>query len=83
MAAPFVAGVSALRKQKNNAIQAPRLKEALLEGVDQIARLDQQVKSGGRLNAAQSLALIPKESNFQDKQTAMRYYYRYRYNKRR
>ena len=83
MAAPFVAGVSGLLKQKNNAIQAPRLKEALLEGVDQIARLDQQVKSGGRLNAAQSLALIPEAINFQDKQTVMSYYYRYRYHKRR
>ena len=55
MAAPHVAGTTALLKAAAPGASTAELKDALLRGADPLASLEERVGSGGRLNAARSL----------------------------
>ena len=58
MATPHVAGVAALLWAANPAATRAQVQTALLNGVDQKASLAGRVVTGGRLNAASSIALV-------------------------
>jgi hypothetical protein len=59
-ATPHVSGVAALIKSLAPYLNAQEVKQLLLAGVDKTPQLAQLVGSGGRLNAFNSLNLIPK-----------------------
>jgi subtilisin family serine protease len=56
MATPHVSGVAALLKQLHPAWGAPKLKQAILDSVDQTPALAGIVATGGRLNLANALS---------------------------
>jgi subtilisin family serine protease len=58
MATPHVAGVAGLLWAANSAATRSQVQNALLNGVDPKASLSGKVVTGGRLNAANSVALI-------------------------
>jgi subtilisin family serine protease len=57
MASPHVAGVAALLLAANPALTVAKLKNALLKGVDKKGSFTNRVSTGGRLNAARSIAV--------------------------
>jgi Mg-chelatase subunit ChlD len=56
MSTPHVVGVAALLKALNPASRYSEIKQAILNGVDQIAGLEGKCLTGGRLNAQRALA---------------------------
>jgi subtilisin family serine protease len=61
MATPHVAGVAALAWSLDPDASVAEVRQALLEGVDPLAGLAGRVTTGGRLNAAGTLALLGDE----------------------
>ena len=57
-AAPHVSGVAALLLSRNPSRTVAELKAAILGGIDPVAGLEDKVLTGGRLNAATSLASV-------------------------
>ena len=57
-AAPFVAGTAALALSVDTSLSVAALRQAILDGVDPLPALAGKTVSGGRLNAARTLALV-------------------------
>lgn len=60
MASPHVAGAAALMKSVNPGLSVSGLKGFLMQGTDSLGSLQGLVASGGRLNVANSLSLVPR-----------------------
>ncbi len=58
MATPFVSGMVALVAATNPNLTPEQIKAAIVAGVDQLPHLANKVSSGGRVNAANTLALV-------------------------
>ena len=58
MATPHVAGVAALAASLAPDVTMQAIRDAIFAGVDHVANLTDQVSTGGRLNAANTLALL-------------------------
>ena len=59
MAAPHVAGTVALLKSVNPGLSVDQVKALIMNGTDRFQNLTTRVRSGGRLNAAGSIDLVP------------------------
>jgi subtilisin family serine protease len=59
MATPHVAGVAALVNADQPGASALQVKQALLDSVDYLPSLDGKTVTGGRVNAARALGLLP------------------------
>jgi thermitase len=57
-AAPFVAGAAALLKAVKPTATATQIRNAILDGVDEVPALDGLVATGGRLNLANAVDII-------------------------
>lgn len=55
MAAPFIAGVSALILREAPQLTGYQIRQILLDGVDKVSALNGKVSSGGRINALKSI----------------------------
>jgi hypothetical protein len=60
MAAPHVAGVAALAASLAPYLTAQEIKQAILSSVDKFSQMQPLIKTGGRLNAFNTLNAIPK-----------------------
>ncbi|MFN0019483.1 MAG: S8 family serine peptidase [Pirellulaceae bacterium] len=60
MASPMVAGAVGLLRSLDPSLSVAQVKSALLNGVDRNVNLSTRVLSGGRLNIAKSLDLVPR-----------------------
>lgn len=57
-AAPFVSGVAALAASIDPSLSVSELRQVILAGVEAVPSLSGKVASGGRLNAARTLAVV-------------------------
>ena len=57
-ATPFVSGVAALAVSLSPSISVPVLRQAILSGVEPVGSLAGKLATGGRLNAARTLAVV-------------------------
>ncbi len=62
-AAPFVSGVAALAASLNPELSVGDLRDKILAGVEPLASLTGKTVSGGRLDAARTLALVAADMN--------------------
>jgi len=62
-AAPFVSGVAALAASLNPELSVAGLRDSILAGVEPLASLAGKTVSGGRLDAARTLALVAADMN--------------------
>lgn len=60
MASPMVAGAVGLLRSFDPSLTVTQVKDLILQGVDRIPNLSTRVLTGGRLNIAKSLDLIPR-----------------------
>jgi len=66
MAAPHVTGAVAMLMATNPHASLAEVKNAILSGVDQVESLEDKTVTGGRLNLANSLALIGDAGDYYD-----------------
>jgi subtilisin family serine protease len=57
MAAPLVAGLAALVKSANTSLTAAQIKDIIMNSVDQVSSLRGKTVTGGRINAANAVAM--------------------------